>query len=390
VPAIHAPLKVALLADAVLSSLDRGATGRPDGSAASWLPSCAEALTNREDLEITWISLVRGLSHRRESSRGRHRFIELPAFPVSVDTWLGYRVARRKLLTEIRVAAPDLVHVWGSESPYPSVLGFLSCPAVLSLNGILATLNGLNLLPTGRWWQRQAAFERVWLKQADAILVESEWTQKEVRSRLGEAKTFLAPYGVHPSFYGLEPSPDLETPYLLFAGTLSQGKGLDLLLDALELLSDRRWVCRIAGDGPLRATLISRRIPGVEWLGSLAWPEYQEVLRRASCLVLPTRADSHPNVVKEARVVGLPIITTRQGGQADYLIEGENALLLDHPDAASLARAMDAWMRDPQLLRATGEKGHREDRRRFESSATAAAFAGAYHAVAHPAGSKRN
>jgi glycosyltransferase involved in cell wall biosynthesis len=382
VPEITVPrLKVALLADAVLGSLDGGATGRPDGFAASWLPSCAEALIRREDLEITWISLVRGLPRRRESSRGTHRFIELPAFPVSADTWLGYRMARGKLLNEIRLAAPDIVHAWGTESPYPSVLGHLSCPAVLSLNGILGTLDELKLLPAGRWWQRQVGFEKKWLKRADAVLVESAWTQERVRKQVGEAKIFLAPYGVHPSFYRLAWCPDPEMPYLLFAGTLSHGKGLDLLLDALALLPERQWICRIAGDGPLRDSLVSRQIPGVEWMGSLAWPEYQEVLRRASCLVLPTRADSHPNVVKEARVVGLPVITTRQGGQAEYLIDGGNALLLDHPDAASLARTMDGWMNDPQGLRSAGKTGYREDRERFESSATANAFAGAYHAM---------
>jgi glycosyltransferase involved in cell wall biosynthesis len=374
-------LKVALLADAVLDSLDGSAAGRPDGFAASWLPSCAEALIQRDDLDITWISLVRGLAARRESTRGRHRFIELPAFPVSIDTWLGYRMARGKLLREIRAANPDVVHCWGTESPYPSVLGHLACPAILSLNGLLGKLKALKLLPAGTWWQRQARFESAWLKRADAIMVESDWTRREVLKQVGGATTFLAVYGVHPSFYRLRWDADSNPPYLLFAGTLSHAKGADLLLDALALLPDRRWICRIAGEGPLHESLISRGIPGIDWLGSLAWPEYQEVLRHASCLVLPTRADSHPNVVKEARVVGLPVITTCQGGQAGYLIPGGNALLLDYPDAASLARAMDGWMSDRQHLLAAGKVGHREDRERFESSTTAATFAEAYHAV---------
>ena len=374
-------LKVAVLADAVYGSLGGRAEGRPDGSAASWLPSCADALLQREDLEITWISLVRRPGSRREYLRGRHRFIELPAFSVSIDTLLHYRVARRRLLREIAAVSPDLVHCWATESPYPSVLGHTGCPAVISLNGFLGTLNSLKLLPAGRWWQRQARHETRWLRQADAVMVESSWTEEEVKRQVPEARIFRATYGVHPSFYQLVREPEPNPPYALFSGTLSRGKGADLLIEALALLPDRKWICRIAGSGPLEQELKSRGVRGVEWLGSLAWPVYQEVLRRASCLVLPTRADSHPNVVKEARVVGLPVITTCQGGQRDYLLDGHNAVLLDQPDAVALAAALDKWMSAPNLLQAAGDIGRQEDRERFESGKTADAFAACYHRV---------
>jgi glycosyltransferase involved in cell wall biosynthesis len=376
------PLKVAILADAVFDSLGGAAKGRPDGLAASWLPSSAGALLEREDLEIIWISLVRGLKGRGEEKSGRHHFIELPAFPVSIDTWLNYRVARRRLLSELRALQVDLVHCWGSESPYPSVIGHTDRPTVISLNGILAGLKRRGLLPDGIWWQRQAGHETRWLSQVDAVIAESRWTEAEVRKTVPAARTFAASYGVHSSFYQLAREADRGSPYLLFAGTLSHAKGVDLLLDALTLLPDRKWICRIAGDGPMRDQLKSRGIPGVEWLGSLAWPAYQEVLRHASALVLPTRADSHPNVVKEARVVGIPVITTRQGGQADYLRDGENACLLDEPDAAALAAALDRWMNDPAALQAAGLIGNAEDRERFDSRETARNFADIYREVA--------
>lgn len=376
------PLRVAILADAVHDHLKGNAAGRPDGYAASWLPSCADALLEEKGLEITWVSLVRGLKARRELHLGPHRFIELPAFPVSLDTRLGYRVARHRLLAELGSQTFDLVHCWGAESPYPSVIGHTSCPAILSLNGILGTLNARGLLPPGGWWQCQAVHEALWLRKADAVIAESQWTRGEILKQVPAARVGIIPYGVHPSFYRLNWEPDSGHPYLFFAGTLSENKGIDLLIDALELLPERRWTCRIAGDGPLRGPMQSRKVPGVEWLGSLAWPAYQDILRKASCIVLPTRADSHPNVIKEARVVGLPVITTREGGQADYLLHGQNSWLLDELTPSSLARTLDQWMVDPAFLRKAGGIGHSEDRARFESSKTADGFASFYRSIA--------
>jgi len=51
-------------------------------------------------------------------------------------------------------------------------------------------------------------------------------------------------------------------------------------------------------------------------------------LESAWCSVLLTRADTSPNSVKEARVVGLPAVTFQHGGQAGYIIDCVNGRVL--------------------------------------------------------------
>ena len=56
-------------------------------------------------------------------------------------------------------------------------------------------------------------------------------------------------------------------------------------------------------------------------------------------------------VLQEAMQVGLPIVSTNIGGQTDFLVEGENALLMspEKPEAMSKAIARllcDAGLRD--------------------------------------------
>ena len=50
-------------------------------------------------------------------------------------------------------------------------------------------------------------------------------------------------------------------------------------------------------------------------------------MSEATMLILPTRADTSPNAVKEAVVAGLPVIASDVGGIPDYVTPGENGFL---------------------------------------------------------------
>lgn len=375
-------MRVAILADAVFDQLGGSASGRPDGRAATWLPAFADELLREEGISVLWLSLSRHLPAPRENVLGRHRFVELPGPPARVDTLLSYRWARTKLLGVLRREPIDVLHCWGTELAYPSVLGGVAKPSLLSLNGVIASLVARDVLPAGWWWERQAGHEKRWLQKADRIAVESQWAAGEVSKVAPGVPTSIIPYGVHPSFYPLTWEPDPEDPYVLFAGTLSRGKGLDVLLDALALLPDRRWSCRIAGDGPLAGELEKRGLPRVMALGSLDWPKYQDALRKAWMMVLPTRADAHPNVIKEARVLGLPLLASAEGGHCGFLKDGGNAWILPDLTPRALAEQLDRCMGDLKALKAAGAVNHPEDRSLFESRRCAGEFAAVYREMA--------
>jgi glycosyltransferase involved in cell wall biosynthesis len=193
-----------------------------------------------------------------------------------------------------------------------------------------------------------------------------------------ELNTRQVEYGVHPSFYKLRWTPDDAAPYVLYSGSIDARKGVDILLDAVESIADRRWTLKLAGDGPLREALEARGVPRVEWLGLLNWEDLQGELSQASCVVLPTRADTSPNVVKEARVIGLPVITTIHGGQAGYIRHGENGFIVNPLEPQGLAHALQKLMIDPELIRKMGNARHDEDRAYFTPSNTARDFINIY------------
>jgi glycosyltransferase involved in cell wall biosynthesis len=50
-------------------------------------------------------------------------------------------------------------------------------------------------------------------------------------------------------------------------------------------------------------------------------------LSKATIFLLPTRADTSPNAVKEAVVAGVPVVAGNVGGIPDYVFPGENGFL---------------------------------------------------------------
>jgi glycosyltransferase involved in cell wall biosynthesis len=119
-------------------------------------------------------------------------------------------------------------------------------------------------------------------------------------------------------------------------------------------------------------------MPNVKRLGRLDRPRLIEAMSKAWCLVLPTRADTSPNVVKEARVMGLPVITTRRGGQSDYIREGKNGFFVEPDDIASLTDRLHALLSNHEFCVQRGKDDWERDRSLFRAELTAEKFADLY------------
>ena len=374
--------KIAILADSPIDALRDGAQGRGAGQGATWLPPLAEAFAAYGDLDITWIALEQNVSRKIDERHHGQRFIVLPHIKKTYDTLLNYIPARFRLKNAIRGVKPDLVHVWGSEHYYPSVLPGLGIPSVYSIQGNMTHYAKIGALPDNWYWRKQWRYEGGWIPHATVVACESPWSREIALENWPQIDARNIEWGVHPSFYDVKWQPDMETPYLLHCGSIDWRKGIDVLFEALELLPDRKWTIRFAGEGPLRGEMESRGLPKVEWLGNLKWDELKAQMAGASALVVPTRADTGPSVVKEARVIGLPVIASCHGGLRDYIVPGVNGLHVDPLNAAALTRAMDDLMSDPSMIRRLGAGHHEEDRAYFRPERAARSFHDLYLEVA--------
>lgn len=366
--------KIAILSDSPLAALSVGAQGRGAGQGATWLPPLAEAFAAYPDLDITWVSLEHGLAKRVDERRVGQRFLILPHIKETYDSLLNYIPARWHLRRVLKEIGPDVVHVWGSEHFYPSVLRGLGIPSVYSIQGNMTHYQRIGGLPENWFWHRQWKYEAGWIPHATAVACESPWSREIALGLWPQLDARVIEWGVHPSFYEVKWQPDFAEPYLLCCGSVDWRKGCDVLFEALALLPDRKWTMRIAGEGPLKEQLEALNLPRVEWLGNLKWDELKAQMAAACGLVVPTRADTGPSVVKEARVIGLPVVASCHGGLRDYIQPGVNGLHVDRLDPTTLAGAMSELMADPQLIRRLGDGRHEEDRGYFRPERAAQAF----------------
>jgi glycosyltransferase involved in cell wall biosynthesis len=177
-----------------------------------------------------------------------------------------------------------------------------------------------------------------------------------------------------PGAEGVEPGGEFV---FLFAGATIHRKGFDLLLEAFDRVLQRIPDARLRVVGPrgdAAGLLAGRATAGLSGRISVSGPVGQRELacelRRADCLVLPSRNDSYGMVVPEALACGVPVLVSSMVGSRVLVELGVNGWIVPAGDAAALAERM--------LDCAT----HREDVRRMRPAcrrSAAAATWPAYH-----------
>ncbi len=112
-----------------------------------------------------------------------------------------------------------------------------------------------------------------------------------------------------------------EEPFFAYVGRLSAEKGVKTLVLAAKKAGVR---LKIAGDGPLRASLEElARNAHVEFLGNLDAERVAELLRDASASVLPSECfENNPLSIIESLCAGTPVIGADIGGIPELIQPG--------------------------------------------------------------------
>jgi glycosyltransferase involved in cell wall biosynthesis len=221
-------------------------------------------------------------------------------------------------------------------------------------------------------------------RRADLVVVISEHTAREVRSRLG-----VAPERIVVCRPGAPPVSDAPRPErpgpILFVGTIEPRKNLPTLFAAYEQLVARTPGApplvlaggaveqseEILGDLRARATLASR----VDYRGYVSDAERQALYASASMLVLPSFHEGFGLPAVEAMQAGVPVIASTAGALPEVV--GAAGITVDPADAAGFSAAMERLLKDPIEWRRRAEAG-REQARLFSWTASADTLLAAY------------
>ncbi|WP_156251109.1 glycosyltransferase family 4 protein [Pseudactinotalea terrae] len=141
-----------------------------------------------------------------------------------------------------------------------------------------------------------------------------------------------------------------DAPLVVTIARLAPQKGLDLLLDAAALLTDRvpGVVWAVAGDGPrfeeLKRAVEDEALP-VRLLGRR--DDVPALLAAADVVVSTAEWEGQPVWLQEALHAGAPIVATDVGGTRE--VTGAAARLVRYGDADLLVAQIAAVLREPRV-----------------------------------------
>jgi glycosyltransferase involved in cell wall biosynthesis len=204
--------------------------------------------------------------------------------------------------------------------------------------------------------RRAPKLVRPLVRGARLVVAASSYLAREAHA-LGARAVEVVPAGVAvPEHVG----PPAEPPHVLFAGRLSEEKGILEFLDATEGLPRA-----VVGDGPLRD-----RVP--EATGFVPPGEMRAHYERAAVVCTPSRREGYGMVAREAMAHARPVVATRAGGLADL---GAGAVLVD-PDG--LRDAIAGLLADPGRRELLGGQARETATSTFSAEAAADTLVAAY------------
>ena len=106
-------------------------------------------------------------------------------------------------------------------------------------------------------------------------------------------------------------------------------------------------------------------------------------LAAAEIFVLPSRSEGFSNSIIEAMAVGLPVVATNVGGNAEAVEDSVSGYIVPSEDPPALASAILRLLASPQQAREMGEAGKRIAAEKFTNEAMMDSTTAAYAALLH-------
>ena len=163
-------------------------------------------------------------------------------------------------------------------------------------------------------------------------------------------------------------------PVVVFAGRHIPEKRVPAIVPAIGRLRDRLPGIRalILGDGPDRP-LVQRLVHEqglediVEVPGFVATEEVDDAIRRALCMVLPSRREGYGLVVVEAAAGGTPsvVVAGEDNAAVELIEEGVNGVVAPSPSPEDLAAAIAAVSEGGERMRRSTIDWFSENARRL-------------------------
>ena len=226
-----------------------------------------------------------------------------------------------KIKTMINKKSYDLVHAWN----IPSGIIMKNINAkkkILSIHGMygeqVEVIHSKSIIKLGKIAEKNA------IDNADILTTDSKFVQKTYYQKLGLKLEYLpAPLDVQ-KFINI-PKSNLKNQ-IVFIGRDSYEKGIDIL-KSIELSINSKVI----------------------YCTNTNWAETMKILQESKLLIVPSRQESLPQVIKEAFYLKVPVIATNVGGISELVEHNQTGILVPSENPEKLKIAINDLLENFEL-----------------------------------------
>jgi glycosyltransferase involved in cell wall biosynthesis len=189
-------------------------------------------------------------------------------------------------------------------------------------------------------------------ERAGAVLAPTTFMAGVLR-RAGLRRVRHVPNPVRPT--PLAPAP--AAPRFVFAGRLTEDKGVDVLLDAAAGMRSGARITVLGsgrGEAEMRERIAAQALR-VDLRGFVAPEAVAGEFAAATAVVVPSLwPENGPLAIMEAGAHGVPAVVSDLGAMAELVRDGRTGRTFPPGDGVALARILDGLAADPRAARALG------------------------------------
>lgn len=197
------------------------------------------------------------------------------------------------------------------------------------------------------------------LRLADAIVVASSFTKSTLAQMPGlNAPIHVVPYGA-PAVARQPREASRNGPLrVMFAGSLTQRKGVSYFLKACEMMRGAVEVTIVGRKPTDQCAPLEAAVKKHRYIVSVPHHEMLAEMARQDVLVFPSLFEGFGLVILEAMAQGVPVITTEATAGPEVITDGEDGFLVPIRDANAIAVKLDQLATDRERLRAMSVAAH--------------------------------
>ena len=195
------------------------------------------------------------------------------------------------------------------------------------------------------------------MQMADVVVTPGGFVKESIPDWAKMKQIIVSPFGspkwIAPNI--LDPQPARQNRLrVLFAGSLSQRKGLGDLFNALKLLNSPNIELVVMGSLTVPLAFYQSQLPSFTYLSNRPHHKVLELMRSCDVFCLPSIVEGRALVMQEAMSQGLPIIITPNTGGEDLIIEGVTGFLVPIRSPEAIANKLSWFLENRSKVKEMG------------------------------------